>query len=160
MLLALSFFLSIFHILTACFTDDYDAARAKLHLAEETSTLETDAEDVLSSRKRTKKKITSDSDEEDESVIHKKTNKSTSKKLIQVTVPLPEPPDSLQGSISNIITNSRKHKHFHSFFLFILVLTHKFFHSHNLLPDVLLKYLMLRNTIQYLEQSIEFTFSC
>jgi hypothetical protein len=105
--------------LTACFTDDYDAARRKLDVAEETSTLETDREDVLSSRKRTKKKITSDYDEDDESVIHKKTKKSTSKKLIQFTVPLPEPPDSLQGSISNIITNLRKHKHFSSFFIYV-----------------------------------------
>ena len=132
--------------MTACFTDDYDAARRKLDVAEETSTLETDREDVLSSRKRTKKKITSDYDEDDESVIHKKTKQSTSKKLIQFTVPLPEPPDSLQGSISNIITNSRK---LYLHFLFILVLTHKF-----------LKYPMPWNTMQYLEQSIEFTFCC
>ena len=107
--------------MTACFTYDYNAghaAKRKIDHAEEASTLETDRENVLSSRKRTKKEITSDSDEDEESVIHKKTKKSTSK-LIQFTVPLPKPPDSLQGSVSNIMTNSRKHKHVPSFFIHI-----------------------------------------
>jgi hypothetical protein len=80
------------------FTDDYDVARSKLNLAEETSTLETDQEDALQSRKRTKRKNTLFSDDEDVSnIVDKTAKKVTSKKLVESIVPVPEPPASLQG---------------------------------------------------------------
>jgi len=77
--------------------DNYIAARAKLSRAEETSTLETDEEDIALSRQR-RKKTFSDGDEcDDEVPVPKKMNQS--KKHTDVLVQLPNPPESLQSGV-------------------------------------------------------------
>jgi hypothetical protein len=91
-------YLSLFAV---CFTDSYETARQKLDRAAETSTLETDQEEVsLLSRKNRKKKTVLSSDSEEETKVHKKSVPPASRKLVEST--LPEPPASLQMSTPSI----------------------------------------------------------
>jgi len=77
--------------------DSYIAARAKLSRAEETSTLETDDEDIALSRKRRKKTFSDEEECDDEIPMPKKMNQS--KKRTDVSVQLPSPPVSLQSGV-------------------------------------------------------------
>jgi len=91
-------------LFVVCFEDNYETARRKLDRAAETSTLETDQEEVsLLSRKNRKKKTVLSSDSEEEKKVRKKSVPPASRKLVEST--LPEPPASLQMSTPSIQSN-------------------------------------------------------
>jgi hypothetical protein len=94
-----------FSLLLVNFQDDYNAARAKLRQAEETSTLETDEDDVDASRQHRRKTFSDDEDDQRQFTIPRK--KILFKKHTGLSTELPVPPASLQESAFIALTCSR-----------------------------------------------------
>ena len=67
-----------------------------MDLAADTSTLETDQEDVSLSSRKNRKRKSSSSDSEEETVARKKSVQQTSRKLVESAIQLPDQPQSLQ----------------------------------------------------------------